>query len=296
MSCMAHKYYIYDAANYRFEPFAPSRKEIMKRVGLMLTAAAVVAGFFLVLNYTLLGDLSYTLAQRRQRRLMDRLMDYRLQLQKMELSLEKVHQSDQSYFRSILNLPRMKQEEWDGPVRMTTVGLGMPMGLRQAVALTDRLNHRFDLQKKSLTQLAAAAEKNQDELHHVPTLKPLAGRILSGFGYRADPIAGGLHFHPGLDIHGPYGAPIKAVAEGTVITSGWSDGGYGIEVEIDHGYGYVTKYAHLSRTNVPIGKKVKRKEVIGFLGNTGYSIGPHLHYEVIKNGIRVDPRDYVLNE
>jgi murein DD-endopeptidase MepM/ murein hydrolase activator NlpD len=128
----------------------------------------------------------------------------------------------------------------------------------------------------------------------VPTLRPLKGRILSGFGYRRDPISGGVHFHPGLDLDARYGEPIHAVAEGTVIEAGGSDGGYGIQVEIDHGYGYVTKYAHMSKLAVKPGQKVKRKDVIGYVGNTGYSVGAHLHYEVIRYGNKIDPRDYIL--
>jgi murein DD-endopeptidase MepM/ murein hydrolase activator NlpD len=118
---------------------------------------------------------------------------------------------------------------------------------------------------------------------------------VSHFGYRSDPFHGGGQFHPGVDLSARIGTPIKATGDGRVVAAGPFHG-YGIHVEIDHGFGYRTIYAHLSKTKVRVGEKVKRGTVVGLSGNTGYSTGPHLHYEVIKNGQKSNPLDYIYVE
>jgi murein DD-endopeptidase MepM/ murein hydrolase activator NlpD len=117
---------------------------------------------------------------------------------------------------------------------------------------------------------------------------PLEGRITSKFGYRRHPFWGGRHFHTGLDISGKYGAPVVAADAGEVIFSGWWDG-YGKAIVIDHGRMTTTVYGHLSRMYKNVGAVVAKGQVIGLVGNTGYSTGPHLHFEVRKNGKPVDP-------
>ena len=117
---------------------------------------------------------------------------------------------------------------------------------------------------------------------------PLEGRITSRFGYRRHPLWGGRHFHTGLDISGKYGSPVVAADAGEVIFSGWWDG-YGKAIVIDHGRMTTTVYAHLSRMYKNVGAVVAKGQVIGLVGNTGYSTGSHLHFEVRKNGKPVDP-------
>jgi murein DD-endopeptidase MepM/ murein hydrolase activator NlpD len=116
--------------------------------------------------------------------------------------------------------------------------------------------------------------------------------ISSGFGYRADPFTGGGDFHPGLDFRGPHGAPIYAAARGTVSFVGWKSG-YGNVVEIDHGNGLVTRYAHMSGFRTVVGKPVQPGEPIGLIGSTGRSTGPHLHFEVRVGDRAVNPRPFL---
>ena len=118
---------------------------------------------------------------------------------------------------------------------------------------------------------------------------PLASmRLTSGFGLRAHPLRGGLRVHSGVDLAAPYGTPIAATSSGTVSTAGWR-GGYGLYVALDHGLGRQTRYAHLSRLNVKGGQRVDKGDIIGFVGSTGMSTGPHLHYELRVNGRAVNP-------
>jgi len=131
-----------------------------------------------------------------------------------------------------------------------------------------------------------------------PGGKPVSGKaeVSSEFGLRSNPFGGrGYEMHEGIDFKGPVGKPILATADGVVVKAEYS-GGYGKHVQIDHGYNYETLYAHLSDIEVRIGDRVKRGDVLGALGNTGRSSGPHLHYSIYRNGQAVNPRYYLKLE
>lgn len=132
-----------------------------------------------------------------------------------------------------------------------------------------------------------------EQMSHIPSLWPVKGFITSGFGNRQDPIEDGSDYHTGVDISAPYGSPVQAPAEGLVIFCGWQQG-YGNCVEISHGGGLVTRYAHLSKILVKPGQKMKRWQRIGLVGTSGRSTGSHLHYEVLRNGKPSDPRRYLI--
>src|SRR5690606_2013249 len=117
--------------------------------------------------------------------------------------------------------------------------------------------------------------------------------ITDRFGYRWSPFGGGWRFHDGIDIGQDYGTPVYATGAGTVVHAGWLDGGYGWSVIIDHGYGYRTHYAHLQNWNVSVWQEVARGDLIGWVGSSGLSTGPHLHYEALLNGVPVDPEPYL---
>ena len=121
---------------------------------------------------------------------------------------------------------------------------------------------------------------------------PMIGRITSPFGYRRNPLWGGVSLHTGVDIAAPYGKPISCADSGEVIYSGWWDG-YGKAVVIDHGKGYTTVYGHMSRIYAQVGQMVTKGESIGLVGSTGFSTGPHLHFEIRVNGRPVDPMPYL---
>jgi murein DD-endopeptidase MepM/ murein hydrolase activator NlpD len=126
----------------------------------------------------------------------------------------------------------------------------------------------------------------------VPGLWPVRGRITAGFGQRLDPFSGEGVFHSGVDICTPYGTRVESAADGLIVRAGW-DSGYGNEIVVDHGYGMTTKYGHLSKIFVIVGQEVKRGEVIGAVGMTGKTTGPHLHYEVMVNDTPVNPMKYL---
>jgi murein DD-endopeptidase MepM/ murein hydrolase activator NlpD len=143
--------------------------------------------------------------------------------------------------------------------------------------------------------------RNKEKLlASTPAIQPVANkdlkRVASGFGSRIDPVYKTIKFHAGLDFAAPQGTPIYATADGRVTTAGNTGNGFGNHVEINHGYGYETLYGHMFRIKVRSGQVVKRGEVIGWVGSTGKSTGPHLHYEVHKGGRSLDPIYFFYND
>ncbi len=156
-----------------------------------------------------------------------------------------------------------------------------------------QLSEDITLEEVKQQDLMRTLRTQKNSLMATPSVWPVTGFISSHFGIRRSPFGGGRAFHKGLDISGRVGTRIIATAEGTVKQSGY-DGAYGISVEIDHGRGIVTKYAHMQRSNVKIGQWVRRGEIIGFIGMTGRTTGPHLHYEVRIGGVPTNPMKYIL--
>jgi murein DD-endopeptidase MepM/ murein hydrolase activator NlpD len=157
----------------------------------------------------------------------------------------------------------------------------------------DKLKRQLYIQTKSYDDLLNMAEDKTDMLASIPAIQPVSNkelrRLASGFGMRVHPIYKVKMMHPGVDFSAPQGTPIYATGAGKVISVKTSFTGYGKQVEIDHGFGYVTKYAHMSDFNVKQGQTVERGQCIGYVGNTGTSTAPHLHYEILKDNEKVNP-------
>ncbi len=159
--------------------------------------------------------------------------------------------------------------------------------------LLDQLLARSRFQKMSFQQLTAKMEDQRHLRNHTPSILPVQGWFMRGFGYRVDPFTGEVRIHEGIDIAAPPGTPVVATADGTVRSAD-DQGGFGLTVEIDHGYGLKTRYCHCQRIIVETGQTVKRGAVIAYVGNTGKSTGPHLHYEVRVIDQAVNPINYII--
>jgi len=164
----------------------------------------------------------------------------------------------------------------------------------------DQISKQLYIQSKSFDEIIELAKHKSEMLAAIPAIQPVSNknlsRMASGFGPRIDPIYKTKKFHAGMDFSAKTGTPIYATGNGKVIRVRKSRKGYGNHVKIDHGYGYVTLYAHMQKYIVKKGQKVKRGEVIGYVGNTGKSVAPHLHYEVHKNGKKVNPVNFFYND
>jgi murein DD-endopeptidase MepM/ murein hydrolase activator NlpD len=160
------------------------------------------------------------------------------------------------------------------------------------------LTKQIVIQSKSLDEIERLAGEKEKLLSAIPSIQPIKKsdltRMASGFGYRTDPFNKSRKMHSGMDFTAPRGTPVYAASDGKIIRADSRSTGYGKHIRIDHGFGYVTLYAHLSKYNVKRGQKVKKGDVIGFVGSTGRSQAPHLHYEVQIDKKRVNPINYYL--
>lgn len=164
----------------------------------------------------------------------------------------------------------------------------------------DELSKAMYVQSRSYDEIESLAKNKIDMLASIPAILPVSlknpkTRFSSSFGYRIHPIYKTVKLHAGMDFSGAVGTPIYATGNGKVVYTEIHKG-YGKTVLIDHGFNYQTRYAHLNSYNVKAGQKVKRGDIIGYMGNTGMSSGPHIHYEVRKSGVAVDPINYYFND
>lgn len=229
-----------------------------------------------------------------QLRLMDQKVD------QMQLVMSDMAQRDDNLYRAILGAE---------PIPLTT-----RMGATQQISYYDSLAHmtndqlvadvqrKIDILEKELYVQARSYEevlelaKNQEvRMENIPAIQPVLNkdlkRMASGYGWRVDPVYHVRRFHEGMDFSAPIGTDIFATGNGVITFAGWKQG-YGNTIEVDHSFGYKTRYAHCSKLIARVGQKVKRGDVIALVGNTGKSMGPHLHYEVHYQGRPIDPRNF----
>jgi len=221
-------------------------------------------------------------------------------LQKFQTLMSDLQKSDDQ-LRTSVNLPSIPED-----VRKAAIG-GVEMNsdyglsgsanklIANALSALDVLNRKAKLEEQSYVNILSEYKKNQELFSHMPAIIPIRDGVESdGFGMRVHPILHIRLMHEGIDIVANLGTPVHVSGDGVVSYVG-REGGYGNVVEVNHGYGYSTLYGHLSKPLVEAGQRVKRGQVIALSGNTGLSTGPHLHYEVRKNGIHVDPGAYFFN-
>jgi len=227
-----------------------------------------------------------------------RLLEY--QLIEFQGVLMDIQQRDDNLYRTIFQAEPIPLSMR----RSITPNMEFYEGLRKKtnsdimVSTTQRMNEirrQLYVQSKSLTEITELMRENETRLAHIPAIQPILNqdltRIASRFGRRLDPFTRAPRMHYGVDFTAPTGTEIFATGNGTISSAGWEQG-FGNTIRIDHGFGYVTLYAHLSRMLVRPGQQVTRGEVIGLVGSTGRSFGPHLHYEVHFRGVPQNPENF----
>ena len=221
------------------------------------------------------------------------------QIAKSELFLQEIQKRDDRLYRSVFDLepiPNSIREGGYGGSRSTLVGLFSKVGFEivsNTATKLDKLSSKASIQSSSLHDLNKLAKSAQVLKSSKPSIQPISPAdsfwMTSSFGRRKDPFNGGRRMHMGIDLAGRVGLKVFATGDGVVIAAESSKKGYGKEVIISHGFGYLSRYAHLHKISVKRGQKVKRGQLIGNLGSTGRSTGPHLHYEVLHQDKPVNP-------
>lgn len=226
--------------------------------------------------------------------------NYEILNRKMELVeqvLADVQERDNNMYRLYFNAPIIPDSVRKGGFDPNKYKDLEKLGSSKLVANTtkrlDKLRKQLVIQSKSLDEINKLSKEKEKFLASIPAIQPVNNkdlkRMASGYGWRTDPFTKARKFHYGMDFSSPQGTPVYATGDGVVIRADDGSSGYGNHIRIDHGYGYVTLYGHLSAYNVRAGQHVKRGDLIGKVGSTGRSEAPHLHYEVIKNGEHINP-------
>lgn len=203
--------------------------------------------------------------------------------------------------RSLFNLPEVNSEERQlgtgGPLSASMFSMSA-VGRTAAVteAELDRLVKLSQFETDRYQEIEGSLVGLKDKLAHTPSIWPTRGWSMRGFGMHNDPFTGYPQMHRGIDISNALGTPIVASAMGRVSYAAFDPGGLGNMITIDHGFGYVSRYGHLSKLLVKSGQAITRGQMIGLMGSTGYSTGSHLHYEVYRNGKVMNPREFMLNQ
>ena len=224
---------------------------------------------------------------------------------RMHKVLESLRKRDVNIYRVLYESEPIDEDVWNagygGSNRYKDLeGFSNTDLMKDLRAKLDKLKYQLVLQSKSYDEIAKLSMSKEAMLASIPAIQPVSNedltRIASGFGMRIDPIYRTPRMHSGLDFTAPVGTPIFSTGKGKVVAVEFNGGGYGNHVIIDHGYGYQSHYAHMSRFNCKVGQEVNRGDMIGFVGNTGKSTGPHLHYEIIYNGEKIDPVHFFYND
>ena len=270
----------------------------------VLLAAGFVILYFWIYTSVLKWDLPRTAMLKRKAAAWEariEVLDSRLQL--YERTLSGIEQRDDEVYRSIYGLgaipDEVKHAGLGGMNRYAAFdALGGHSSLGWSVRRLDDLTKRAYIQSKALDEVGQLAREAGDMIACVPSVPPLLPdaskvHLSSGFGLREDPVYGGGEHHGGQDFATATGTPVYATGDGVVVSASFQFSGYGNEVVIDHGFGYQTRYAHLHTIIINEGMKVKRGEQIGTVGATGKVTGSHLHYEVIYQGNRVNPMNFM---
>lgn len=296
------KYY-YDPDTLSYRKIEPKKSKKYRNIFLFLAGSALFGflALILLLNTNLLNTPKELSLQREVK-------NYELQFELLNKKMEQIEYVLGNMEDRDNNIYRIYFEANPIPEEQRRAGFG---GINRyqslegfnnsemIIATTKRLEiiqKQMVVQSKSLDEIAKLAAEKEKLLAAIPAIQPINNddltRMASGFGWRSDPFTKARKMHWGMDFTAPKGIPIYATGDGVVKRADNSASGYGKHIRIDHGYGYMTLYAHLSKYNVKRRQKVKRGDLIGFVGSTGRSEAPHLHYEVWKDGARINPINF----
>ncbi|OSZ73786.1 peptidase M23 [Chitinophagaceae bacterium IBVUCB2] len=298
------KYY-YNTNTLRYEKLETPLRVRLLRVFGFIAAALVTAALISFVAFQFIGSPKEKILEQQNRALRENYKELDEELSSVQKQMKELEKRDNDVYRAIFEANPIpdsaRAKELEEKLEIATVERIKDNQL--VASITNTLNNlmsRIAAQKKSYDEVDELVKNKEKLLSHTPAIQPVSNkdlnRIASGYGYRIDPVYKTTKFHAGLDFSAPQGTPIYATADGAVTTAGNTGNGYGNYVVINHGYGYETLYGHMVRVKVRNGQAVKRGEIIGWVGSTGKSTGPHCHYEVHKNGEKINPIYFFFND
>jgi murein DD-endopeptidase MepM/ murein hydrolase activator NlpD len=291
---------------YKYNPKTLQYEQIeMNLRGFMLKSlkyggvGLVIAGIVVLIAYPFIKDYSTRKAQEKITFLENNFDEVNSEMNNVVTVLEGLQETDNDLYRVLFSA-----EPFNKKMLVRAAAPNKKNHAEYVFAIQDKLSsitRSLVTQSKSFDELIALASNKEKMIESIPSIIPIADkdltRLSSGYGYRIDPVYHVRKMHAGIDFTSPTGSPIHCSGDGTVEKKGYSTGGYGNEIVVNHGFGYKSHYAHLSKfNNIKVGQKVKRGETIGYVGSTGKSTAPHLHYEIIKNGNKIDPINFFFND
>ncbi len=295
---MPKSFYHFNPKTLTYEKVKLSFKHLFKRIVWVFASGVAFALVFVWIGFYFVDSPKVKILEKENNELKEEVNNLSNRIDLMSEVLADIEDRDDNIYRNVFEADPVPAEErypllvedshFDSLSRSDANRL-----LKNANKKADQLMIRLAVQSRSIDTLEKIASSKSEMLAAIPAIRPLKNMytITSGFGKRYHPILKTLRNHTGIDIAAPKGTPIYATADGTVSREN-PGSGYGICVVLNHGYSYQTLYAHMSKTAVKPGQKVKRGQLIGYVGSTGMSSGAHLHYEVIKNGQHVNPIYY----
>lgn len=293
------KYY-YDPETLSYKRIISRKRTKVRNVLLFLIASALFGGIamFLMVNTRFFYTPREVSLQREIKQYETNFQILNKKMEQMEEVLANIQERDNNMYRLYFEaapIPEEQRRSGFGGVNRYE-HLENYDNSKLIISTTKRLEilqKQLVVQSKSLDEIADLSKEKDKFLSSIPAIQPVDNkdltRMASGFGWRNDPFTKARKFHNGMDFTAPQGTPIYASGDGVVLRADDASSGYGKHIRINHGYGYVTLYAHLHEYKVKVGQKVKRGDIIGTVGNTGRSQAPHLHYEIIKDGEHINP-------
>lgn len=302
---MKQEKYFYNPSTLRYEKIETSITSRVLRIIGFLSSTFVFAILLYIAANSVIDSPKEKILKSDNSKLKEQYLLLEKDVDNLRAELDKLHYRDNSIYRTIFETDPIAEEIWmagTGGSNKYKELENYPSSklMIEISSKVDQIEKQLEIHDYSLNEVMKLAQKKEHLLAAIPAIQPVANkdltRMASGFGYRIHPIYKTRKMHQGMDFTAPTGTPIYATGDGTVFRADRKSGGFGNHVRIDHGFGYVTLYAHLSKINVRKGDKIKRGDVIGLVGNTGRSVGPHLHYEVRKNGTPINPVNFFFND
>lgn len=298
------KYY-YNTNTLRYEKLeTPFRVRLLRVFG-FIAAALVTAALISFFAFQFIGSPRERILAEQNKAMRENFNALDEELNSVQQQMKELEKRDNDVYRAIFEANPIpdsaRAKELEEKLEIASIERINDNQLVSAITNTlNNLSSRVIAQKKSYDEVDELVKNKEKLLSRTPAIQPVSNkdlnRVASGFGYRIDPVYKTTKFHAGLDFSAPQGTPIYATADGTISTAGNTGNGYGNHVIINHGYGYETLYGHMVRVKARRGQAIKRGEVIGWVGNTGKSTGPHCHYEVHKNGDKINPIYFFFND